>query len=78
MAERSYMETTAEYIHLIYECKQFYQRSPEETEESRKVTAINLWSAMYVLGLNPTLKRPSPDGKPSTQELLTLAEELAK
>lgn len=73
-AERSYSESTAEYINLIYECKQFYQRSPEETEESRKVAAINIWSAMYVLGL----KRPSTDGKPNLQHLLDLAEELAK
>lgn len=72
-------ESATDYIQLIYECKQFYKTSPEENEESRKVTAINIWSAMYVLGLAPRgFERPSPDGKPSTQELLTLAEELAK
>ena len=77
-AERSYQESTTEYIQLIFDCKGIYPILAKESEDTKKITAINLWSAMYVLGLNPTLKRPSPDGKPSTQELHTLAEELAK
>ena len=78
-AERSYQESTTEYIQLIFDCKGIYPILAKESEDTKKITAINLWAAMYVLGLMPGgIIEPLYNGKPSTQELLTLAKELAK